>query len=65
MTTPVLIPNTFQNKVGTAKLSDLDDNFTALANAINTGAGAPGTVFDGGTPTTIYNGSDLNAGGVT
>jgi hypothetical protein len=62
-----LVPNTFQNRVGTSSLKDLDDNFTALANAISTGAGAPGTVFDGGYPTTVFaSGSgSLDAGGVT
>ena len=65
MTTPVIVPNTFQNLTGVARLSDLDDNFTALANAINTGTGAPGTIFDGGTPSTLYTGAGINAGGPT
>jgi hypothetical protein len=62
-----LVPNTFQNRVGTSSLKDLDDNFTALANAISTGAGAPGTVFDGGFPTTVFSSGSgsLDAGGVT
>jgi hypothetical protein len=63
----ILVPNTFQNRVGTSALKDLDDNFIALANAINTGAGAPGAVFDGGYPTTVFaSGSgSLDAGGVS
>jgi hypothetical protein len=30
----IIIPNTFQDKISTAALSDLDDNFTALANQL-------------------------------
>lgn len=62
MTDP-LIPYTFQDRVGTINLSELDANFTALAAASTTG---PATVFDGGSPTTVFaGGAHLDAGRVT
>jgi hypothetical protein len=63
----VLVPNTFQNRVGTTSLKDLDANFTALADAINTGAGAATSIFDGGYPSTVFTAGStkLDAGGVT
>lgn len=62
--TDIIVPNTFQNKTETAKLSDLDDNFTTLANAISAGTG--GVTLDGGTPSTVFTGGAiLDCGGVT
>jgi len=64
----VLVPNVFQNRIGTTSLKDLDDNFTALANAISTGAGAATAVFDGGYSSTVFGSgsgnSTIDAGGV-
>jgi len=62
----VLVPNVFQNRIGTTSLKDLDDNFTALANAISTGAGAATAVFDGGYSSTVFGpgSSIIDAGGV-
>jgi hypothetical protein len=49
----LIIPNTFQNREISTPLSDLDDNFTYLKTAIETGAG--GAInFDCGTPTTSF-----------
>jgi hypothetical protein len=61
----LIIPNTFQNREISTALSDLDDNFTYLKTAIE--SGTSGAInFDGGSPTTSYTTTSvkLDCGGV-
>lgn len=62
----LIIPNTFQNREISAPLKDLDDNFTYLKTAIETGAGGA-LNFDGGSPTTSYTSPTLklDCGGIS
>jgi hypothetical protein len=64
--TTLIIPNTFQNRTGTAPLKDLDENFEYILNNLGTVVGA-GAILDGGNPTTTYvaGSPNIDCGGVT
>ena len=64
--TTLIIPNTFQNRTGTAPLRDLDENFEYILNNLGTVVGA-GAILDGGNPTTTYvaGSPNIDCGGVT
>jgi hypothetical protein len=64
--TTLIIPNTFQNRTGTAPLKDLDENFDYIINNLGTVVGA-GAILDGGNPTTTYvaGSPNIDCGGVT
>lgn len=64
--TTLIIPNTFQNRTGTAPLKDLDENFDYIINNLGTVVGA-GAILDGGNPTTTYaaGSPNIDCGGVS